>query len=39
MDFSPNDSFLKSELTTRLLNLERHLSADVISFTGAIHAN
>jgi hypothetical protein len=37
MDFLPNDSLLKKELTTRLLNLEQHLTADVISFTGAIH--
>lgn len=37
MDSQPNDSFLKEELTNRLLKLEKHLSADVISFTGAIH--
>jgi hypothetical protein len=37
MDFQPNDSFLKTELTKRLLDLEQHLSADVISFTGSIH--
>jgi hypothetical protein len=37
VDFFPNDSFLKEELTKRLLKLEDYLSADVISFTGAIH--
>lgn len=37
MDFQPNDSFLKEELTNRLLKLEKYLSSDVISFTGAIH--
>ena len=37
MDSQPNDSFLRAELTKRLIDLEKHLSADVISFTGAIH--
>lgn len=37
MDFQPNDSFLKNELTSRLLRLEKHLSADVMSYTGAIY--
>lgn len=38
MEFlTPNDSFLKKELTTRLIALETFLDADVISFTGAIH--
>ncbi len=37
MDFNPNDSLLKKELTNHLLNLEVYLNADVMSFTGAIH--
>lgn len=37
MDFQPNDTFLREELTKRLVALENYLSADVISFTGAIH--
>lgn len=37
MDFTPNDSLLKEELTKRLLSLEKYLNADVMSFTGAIH--
>lgn len=37
IDFQPNDSFLKNELTKRLLSLEKYLSADVLSYTGAIH--
>jgi len=37
MDFSPNDSFLKTELTNRLKKLEKQLDADVMSFSGAIH--
>ena len=37
MDFQPNDNFLKKELTMRLKRLEKYLSADVMSYTGAIH--
>ena len=37
MDFQPNNSLLKEELTKRLLGLEGHLNSDVMSFTGAIH--
>ncbi|MCX6251614.1 MAG: serine dehydrogenasease [Bacteroidetes bacterium] len=37
MDFLPNDSLLKAELNKRLLALEGYLSADVMSFSGAIH--
>lgn len=36
-DFQPNTTFLKGELTNRLLNLEKYLGADVMSYTGAIH--
>jgi hypothetical protein len=34
--FTPNDKFLKEELTSRLLKLESHLNADIMSFSGAI---
>jgi membrane-bound ClpP family serine protease len=37
VNFFPNDNLLKEELTKRLSNLEQHLSADVMSYTGAIH--
>jgi len=37
VNFQPNDSFLKNELTIRLKALEHYLNADVMSFTGAIH--
>ncbi len=37
IDFNPNDSLLKEELTRRLERLEQYLSSDVMSFTGAIH--
>lgn len=37
MDFQPNDTLLKKELTKQLSKLESYLSADVMSFTGAIH--
>lgn len=36
-NFRPNDLFLKNELTNRLIDLERFLNADVLSFTGAVH--
>lgn len=38
-NFNPNDSFLKNELTNRLVKLEEYLNADVLSFTGAVHEN
>jgi hypothetical protein len=37
VNFQPNDSLLKSELTSRLSKLENYLSGDVFSYTGAIH--
>jgi hypothetical protein len=37
INFQPNDKFLKEELTKRLLALEGYLSADIMSFTGAIY--
>lgn len=37
INFQPNDNFLRQELTGRLLDLEKHLNADVLSFSGAIH--
>lgn len=37
VEFLPNDSFLKAELTERLKALEQFLNSDVMSFTGAIH--
>jgi len=36
VNFLPNDKLLKEELNKRLLTLERHLSGDVMSFSGAI---
>jgi hypothetical protein len=36
IDFTPNDIVLKTELTNKLIALEKHLDADVLSFTGAI---
>lgn len=35
-NFSPNDSFLKEELTNKLTAIESHLNADVMAFTGSI---
>jgi len=35
-NFHPNDKLLKEELNRRLVNLEKYLSGDVMSFTGAI---
>lgn len=35
-NFQPNDKLLKEELNRRLLKLEKHLSGDVMSFSGAI---
>lgn len=36
INFTPNDLFLKSELTNRLVTLENYLDADIMAFTGAI---
>ncbi len=36
VNFTPNDTLLKGELTKRLNDLESHLNSDVLSFTGAI---
>jgi hypothetical protein len=36
INLQPNDTLLKEELTRRLIDLENYLSADVMSFTGAI---
>jgi hypothetical protein len=36
VDFTPNDKHVRAELTKRLIELEDHLQADVMSFSGAI---
>lgn len=35
-NFTPNDTFLRGELTNKLVLIEKHLDADVLAFTGSI---